>query len=77
MSSAHFNIPPHHTLVSCFYFVTGSGTESTFLLGDILTRKELVLSTMQAAVLNGGSISLDLYLRVHRALPAGMCDGVL
>ena len=50
----------------------GSGKLSKFMLKDILAQKDLVLSTMKSAVLDGGTISLDLYLRVQRSLPTGI-----
>jgi hypothetical protein len=52
----------------------GSGKLSKFMLKDILAQKDLVLSTMKSAVLDGGTISLDLYLRVQRSLPTGMSE---
>jgi hypothetical protein len=58
-------------LIMLYVNKSGSGTVSTFQLGDMLSQKELVLSTMKSSILDGGSISLDLFLRTQRALPAG------
>ena len=54
-----------------FWLSKGSGIASSFRLSDMLHQKELVLSTMKSAILNGGRIFLDLFMRVNRKLPPG------
>jgi len=56
-------------LTSACQVLSGSGKLTKFVLKDIMGQKELVLSTLKSAILDGGSISLDMYLRTQRALP--------
>lgn len=41
---------------------------------DILTQRHLVLSTIKTAIVDGGELSLDMFLRVSRRLPASLCS---
>ena len=41
-------------------------------MGDVRTQKQLVLTTIKTAVVDGGELSLDLFLRVSRYLPSSL-----
>ena len=40
-----------------------------------MERKDLVLGTMKSSILDGGTISLNMFLKSPKALPTGIVDG--
>lgn len=54
--------------------LAGAGNHTEFSLNDIRTQRHLVLSTMKAAILDGGDLSVQLFMRVSRHLPVALCS---
>jgi hypothetical protein len=53
---------------------SGTDNQTEFSLHDIRTQRHLVLSTIKAAILHGGDISVQLFMRVSRHLPVALCS---
>lgn len=50
-----------------------NGNISVFNLEDIRNHKQLVLTTIKSATIEGGEILLELYLKISRILPSNLC----
>lgn len=55
-----------------YYCLLANGNISTFNLDDIRNHKQLVLTTIKSAVVEGGEILLEIFTRVSRILPSNL-----
>jgi hypothetical protein len=55
-----------------FILLPVNGKLSVFSLDDIRTKKQLVLSTLKACIIEGGDISIQLFMTLSRLLPSNL-----